>query len=68
MNWTQLLATLLFQIIKHISPVIKESMKGFIAELKIRARATDNPFDDLLVLLLEGIFSIEDKPLKTKGD
>lgn len=60
MNWIQILSSILFQVLKHISPEIKKVVQGLLAELRTKAKATENPWDDILVEILSGIFSIED--------
>jgi len=59
MYWVKLLVPILYQIIKHISPEIKKTIKGLLAELKAKAKLTENPWDDLLVELLEAILNVE---------
>lgn len=60
MNWMQILTTILYQVLKQISPEIKKVVQGLIAELRTKAKATENPWDDILVEILIGIFSVED--------
>ncbi len=60
MNWMGILSSILWQVLKHISPEIRKAIQGLIAELRIKARATENPWDDLFVEVLAGIFSVED--------
>lgn len=60
MNWIKVLTTILYQVLKHISPEIKQVVHGLIAELRTKAKATENPWDDILVEILIGIFSVED--------
>jgi hypothetical protein len=51
-----ILAKLLQTVLNMISPELKDYIKNFIKELKDKAQATANPFDDLFVELLEMIF------------
>jgi len=51
----QFVAKLLASIITMISPEIKEYLKKIILELEEKAKATANPFDDLLVELVKMI-------------
>uniref|UniRef100_A0A6H1Z7Q5 Uncharacterized protein n=1 Tax=viral metagenome TaxID=1070528 RepID=A0A6H1Z7Q5_9ZZZZ len=60
MNWMSVLTSILYQVLKHISPEIKKVIQGLIAELRTKAKATENPWDDILVEILAGIFSVED--------
>jgi len=59
MNWIQILTTILFQILRQISPEIRTVLQGLLAELRTKAKATSNPWDDILVEVLAGIFMIE---------
>lgn len=47
---------LLEAVINMISPELKEYLKKMILDLEDKAKATANPFDDLLVELLKNIF------------
>jgi len=47
---------ILSALINNISSDIKELIKESIDKLDLKAQATANPFDDLLVLLLRSIF------------
>lgn len=60
MNLIKILLPILLQVLKHISPEIKKVVQGLIAELRTKAKATPNPWDDILVEILLGIFSLED--------
>lgn len=41
------------------SPTIKAFLKQIVKELEAKAKATDNPIDDILVDLLEIVLNIE---------
>ena len=43
-------------IIAQATPEIKDVMSGLITDLKEKAKATPNPFDDMLVETLEAFF------------
>lgn len=60
MNWIEILTRILFQVLIHVSPEIKKAIQGLLAELKTKAKATENPWDDILVEILSGIFSGKD--------
>ncbi len=60
MNWEQILINLFFQVLKHVSPEIIKGLQGPIADLRTKAKATENPWDNILVEILAGIFSVED--------
>ena len=59
MNWTQILVGLVAQVLTNISPQIRRVLQGLIADLREKAKATDNPWDDILVELLAGIFEVQ---------
>ena len=42
-------------LITNISPDLKENISEAIRKLEVKAKATVNPFDDLLVELLKAI-------------
>lgn len=50
------LVKILETVLKSISPDLKTFIKDKIQELDTKSKATKNPFDDLLVLLLKIIF------------
>jgi len=60
MKWIQILVTILVQVLKQISPEIRTVLKGLLVELRVKAKATSNPWDDILVELLAGIFLLEE--------
>ena len=45
-------------LLKLVTPAIKDSMEQGIKDLAAKAKATPNPWDDLLVVLLAGLFGI----------
>jgi len=60
MKWIQILVTILFQVLKQISPEIRKVLQGLLAELRVKAKATSNPWDDILVEVLAGILLLEE--------
>ncbi len=52
-----LITKLLSALIDHISPDVKKLILESIDKLDVKAQATKNPFDDILVKLLQSIFS-----------
>jgi len=60
MRWMQVLTSILFQVLQHVSPEIKKAIQGLLAELRTKAKATENPWDDILVEILIGIFEVKD--------
>lgn len=53
---TSLLLKVVVQIVKSISPEIKNLLNDFILSLHEKAKETDNPWDDIIVQLLADIF------------
>jgi len=60
MNWIQILTSILLQVLKHVSPEIKKGIAELLDQLRKKAKATENPWDDILVEIVAGIFSVED--------
>ena len=48
-----LLLNMIPLMISQVTPEIKSTMKDFIIQLKSKTRQTPNPYDDMLVDLLE---------------
>jgi hypothetical protein len=53
------LAVLLKQIVTQVSPQIRAAMEEFIAKLDKDAKATANPWDDILVGLIKLVLAIK---------
>lgn len=67
LTWTwvlQLLAPLLMQLIGLISPAIKSELGTLLSGLYVKALATPNPWDDMLLGFLLDVLSIP-KPVPT---
>lgn len=47
---------ILSTLIRSISPDVKKLIQNFIKDLEVKAQATKNPFDDILVDFLFAIF------------
>lgn len=62
MNWIRILAGLLALTIEHISPEIRQEIEDSIKRLWVKAKATANPWDNIGVMLLAGIFGVELEP------
>lgn len=45
-------------IIKSSSPYIRKEIIRAVADLKKKAAQTENPFDDLIVLIIEAILNL----------
>jgi hypothetical protein len=55
----RIVAKILDEVFKRISPEIKGSIKAFIIDLEVKAKATSNPWDDLAVVVLKAAMNIE---------
>ena len=59
----KLLLKILLPILMKLIPRISDELKGVLVDsimaLYVRAKATDNPYDDLAIELLAGILDIE---------
>lgn len=53
-----MLFKLLEKIITSISPQLREFMKVKLTEMEAAAKETDNPLDDVLVLVLRVLFGM----------
>lgn len=47
------------QLLKLISPHIREYLEKILPELEAKAKATPNPWDDILVAILKVMFVVE---------
>ena len=47
------------QIMKLITPVLRETLEEFLQDLYLKAKATPNPVDDILVGILAGLVGVE---------
>ncbi len=47
------------QIMKLVTPILRETLEGFIEDLYAKAKATPNPVDDVLVGILAGLVGVE---------
>ncbi len=57
---TTLLKKFLSEILSKLSPEIREELKKFMYELKAKAEATDNWWDDVLVEFLIDVLGFTD--------
>ena len=46
-------------LLKLVTPAIKDSMEGYIKELAVKAKTTENPWDDLLPAALAILLGID---------
>ena len=53
-----MLLTLLKKIISTISPQLREFIKEKLTEMEAKSKETENPLDDVLVLVLRGLFNV----------
>ena len=53
-----MLITLLKKIIATISPELREFIKETLTKMEAKAAETDNPLDDVLVLVLRILFNV----------
>lgn len=44
-------------LLKSLSPMLIRELHGVVTQLKVTAAATPNPWDDILIALLEGVVS-----------
>jgi len=54
----RILATVLEELLKRVSPEIRLSIRKWIQELEKNAKETKNPWDDLFIALLRIVFGI----------
>lgn len=55
--FTNLIITLLPLIVKSVTPEIKQGAKDLLGDLRKKAAATPNPFDDALVEILDELLA-----------
>jgi len=55
----RILATVLEELLKRVSPEIRLSIRKWIQELEKNAKETKNPWDDLFIALLRIVFGTE---------
>ena len=53
-----MLLALLKKIIDTISPQLREFIKETLIKMEAKAKETDNPLDDILVLVLKTLFGM----------
>ena len=64
-----MLLELLKKIISTISPQLREYIKDMLTKMEAKAKETDNPLDDVLVLVLRILFNVqEDDQLPVEKD
>lgn len=56
----KILFKILAAVLKAISPQIRALLVTFLKNLEVEAPKTPNPWDDLLLLLLQVLFATED--------
>ena len=54
--WQNLMLKFIPIIIKQATPEIKKGVNSILSDLKKKAKATPNPFDDMLIDMLESLF------------
>ena len=52
-------AKILAEVLKRLSPELKAFIAEKIQEFDVKAKASENPWDDLFVMVLKIIFDIE---------
>jgi len=52
-------AKILAEVLKRLSPELKAFIAEKIQEFEVKAKASENPWDDLFVMVLKIIFDIE---------
>lgn len=55
----KLIAKIIEKVVKKLSPEFKQTINQFVLELEIKAEATDNPWDDIAVMILKVALGIE---------
>lgn len=56
MDFDDLIAKILIEIIKRVSPELKKFILDMIRHLEEKAKATNNKWDDVLVAFIKAIF------------
>lgn len=59
--WNIVVEKVVPNIIKRITPEVRGLLEKMIEDLKVKARKTDNPVDDMLVGLLAAILGLRFK-------
>lgn len=49
----RLIIAIVVQMLANMSPVIRQNMVSWLKNLEVEAKKTDNPWDDILVMLLK---------------
>lgn len=52
------IASIIALIIGTLSPEIRKAIQDFIKDLYVKVKETANPFDDLAVKVLAGLFAV----------
>jgi hypothetical protein len=47
------------QILKLVTPLLRESLEEAVKDLFAKAKKTDNPVDDILVAVLAGLIGVD---------
>lgn len=55
----RIVAKILDEVFKRISPELRDHIKKFVIELEARAKVTTNPWDDLAVVVLKAALNID---------
>jgi len=55
----KILATIIEELLKRVSPEIRMAIRRWIGELEKSAKDSKNPWDDLFVALLKIVFGVE---------
>jgi len=55
----KILAAVIEELLKRISPEIRMSIRKWLEELERKAKETKNPWDDLFVAVLKIMFGVE---------
>jgi len=55
----RIVAKILDEVFKRISPELKKSIHDFVLDLEVKAKATPNPWDDLAVVIIKAAMNIE---------
>jgi len=58
--WERIIMMLLPLILGTISPEIRNLLVEWVQNMERQAKATDNPYDDMFVAILKGLFQIPD--------
>lgn len=52
------IVNLLVALLANMSPIIRESMVGWLKQLEIEAKKTENPWDDIFVSFLKVLLGV----------